>query len=226
MDPAEGSSRWHRWAVKGAGSQLSQLLDVLDAHLPAGWKRVTGDALLPYESLVRPGSAWYAIDTTPSHVGATLSLERLGESELRGGKVWLAGPPYPSPAADVPSAWDQVMRFLDEGVIPAARSVGAEIQMPTPEDVFLSELPSDVRDRLLTFSKAVRKSLPLGREEADLWRGFVIAAFRAQVVIDPRPFTDWLISQGWPKESAEELVARFFDHSLLLSRYADEASAA
>ena len=84
----------------------------------------------------------------------------------------------------------------------------------------------DIRDRLQTFSDAARKSLPLNREEAELWREFVIAAFRAKAVIDAQPFIDWLAAAGWPRESAAELNSQFFDHCLLLSRYADEVSAA
>jgi hypothetical protein len=119
-----------------------------------------------------------------------------------------------------------VSRFLDEGVIPAARAVGANIRVPTLEDAFLANLPVDIRDRLQTFSDSARKSLPLNREEAELWREFVIAAFRAKAVIDAQPFIDWLAAAGWPRELAAELNLRFFDHCLLLSRYAEEVSAA
>jgi hypothetical protein len=187
---------------------------------------LTGNDLLAFQTLVREGSAWYALDTTPSHVGVTLSLERLGASELRGGRVWIAGPPSSTPAPGISAAWDNVMRFLDEGVVAAAREAGAEVRMPTAAEVFLSELPADVRDRLHTFSQAACKSLPLSREAADLWRAFVIAAFRAEVVIDARQFTDWLMADGWSREAAAELNLRFFDQCLLLSRYADEVSAA
>lgn len=226
MDPEKGASRWHRWAVSGTGIAISQLLIELDANLPPGWKRLTENDLLPYQPLVRKGSAWYAIDSTPSHVGVTLSLERPGDAELRGGRVWFAGPPYPTPEPSIPAAWDRVMQFLDDGVVRAARAVGASVRAPTPEEVFLADLPADVRERLLTFSRAARKSLPLDREEEESWRGFVIAAFRSKAVIDARQFTDWLTTEGWPGEAAAELNARFFDHCQLLGRYADEVSAA
>ena len=226
MDPVENASRWSRWAVSGPESAISKVFSVLDSSLPNGWKRLTGQDLLPYISMVKQGSGWYAIDTTPSSVGVTLSIERPRESELRGGRVWFAKPPYTTGKPSVPAAWDQVSRLLDEGVIPAARAAGANIRVPTPEDAFLSNLPLDIRDRLQTFSDAARKSLPLNREEAELWREFVIAAFRAKAVIDAQPFIDWLAAAGWPRETAAELNLRFFDHCLLLSRYADEVSAA
>jgi hypothetical protein len=226
MDPLEGSSRWHRWAVTGTGRAISDLLDVLDANLPTDWKRLTESERLPFELPIPRGSAWYALDTTPTHSGVTLSLKRLRESELRGGGVWFAGPRDPTATSGTPSAWEQVMRFLDEGVVPAAQAVGADYRMPSPHEIFLSELPSDVRDRLRTFAQAARKSLPLNRQESDLWHGWVIAAYRTQAVVDDRQLTDWLIADGWSSEAAAELNLRFFDQCLLLSRYADEVSAA
>jgi hypothetical protein len=226
MDPVETVSRWSRWTASGSDSTLSTLFSVLDSSLPKGWKRLTGDDLLPYLSMVKQGSGWYAIESNPSSVGVTLSIERPIASELRGGRVWFAKPPHTTGTPSVSAAWDQVARFLDEGVVPAARAVGARIRVPTPEEAFLTNLALDVRDRLRTFSDAARKSLPLNREESELWRDFVIAAFRAKAIIDAQPFIDWLCAAGWPTEIAAELNLRFFDHCLLLSRYADEVSAA
>src|SRR5438067_2537220 len=95
-------SRWSRWAVSGPERTISQVFSVLDANLPTGWKRLIGPDLLPYMSMVKQGSGWYAIDTTPSYVGVTLSIERPRESELRGGRVCFAGPPYPNGKPSVP----------------------------------------------------------------------------------------------------------------------------
>ena len=113
-----------------------------------------------------------------------------------------------------------------KALFPPRGRPGQASGVPTPEEVFFSELPFDVRDRLRTFSDAARKSLPLNREEAELWRDFVIAAFRTKAVIDTQPFIDWLAAAGWPRESAAELNSQLLDHWLLLSRYADEVSAA
>ncbi len=111
-------------------------------------------------------------------------------------------------------------------MVPAARAVGAVLRLPSSEEVFLADLPADVRDRLRTFSQAARKALPLNREEAALWRDFVIAAFRAKTIIDAQPFTDWLVADGWSRQAAAELNVCFFDQCLLLSRFADEVSVA
>ena len=158
-------------------------------------------------------------------VGVVLSIERPRESELRAGWVWFAKPPYPTGKPSVPAAWDQVSRFLDEGVIPAARAAGANIRVPTPEDAFFSNLPVDIRDRLQTFSDAAA-SVSRSTARKLSCGAVVIAAFRAKAVIDAQPFIDWLAAAGWPRETAAELNLRFFDHCLLLSRYADEVSAA
>jgi hypothetical protein len=124
----------------------------------------------------------------------------------------------------VPAAWDDVGRFLDEGVIPAVRAAGASLRVPTPEEVFFSELPFEAGERLRTFSETARKTLPLNREEAELWRDFIIAAFRANAGIDTQPFINWLAAAGWPREAAAQLNSQLLDQWHLLARYVDEVS--
>ena len=226
MGPVESANRWRQWSAKGAGDVLTGVLDLLNASLPHEWKRLRGEELRPYQSQARPGSAWYSLATTPSYAGVTLSVERLRDTELRGGGVWFAGAPYPMPTPNIPPAWDQIMRFLDEGIVPAAQAAGASIWAPTPEELFLAELPSDIADRLRRFTQSARKLLPLDRDELERWRSFVIAAFRTETVIDSRPFVDWLVCQGWERDAAMVLNLRFFDDCLLLTRYAEEVSAA
>lgn len=226
MDPIENASRWNRWSARGTEIAISGILDVLDANLPNGWKRLLGDELIPFSSMVKPDSGWYSLDTTSFYVGVILSIERHKRTELRGGRVWFKGPPYLTDKPSIPTAWDQVSQFLDDGIVPAAKAVGADIRIPTLEDVFFSNLPGDVQDRLQIFSHNSRKSLPLDREESALWQEFIIAAFRARVTIDARSFTEWFVGTGWSKERAAELTQRFFENCLLLSRYIDEVSAA
>lgn len=226
MDPVESANRWHQWSAKGAGAVLTQVIDRLDATAPHEWKRLRGEELRPYQSLVRPGSAWYSLETTLFHAGVTLSVERLRDSELRGGRVWFASPSSPIETPSIPAAWDQVMHFLDEGIVPAAQSAGASIWVPTLEALFLADLPPDVAERLRRFSQSARKLLPLNTDEAELWRVFVIGAYRARAVVDDQRFIDWLVHESWKKEDAAELNLRFFDQCELLARYTDEVSAA
>jgi|GEM_PF-1339881 len=227
MDPAEASSRWHRWTVEGTESQIDHVFVTLNTNLPADWKRLTGKDLAPYESLVSQGSGWYATDPNPTQRRVVLSLERLKNSELRGGRVWFAGPPSPSSLStfSLSTSWDQIIRLLDDGIVPAARAAGAIFRLPTVEEIFFAELPQDVRDRLLAFSDAARKSLPLNRRESKAWGEFVIAAFRSRTVVNAESFVNWLAARGWDLESAKELNRRFFDQCLLLSQFADEVLA-
>jgi len=87
-------------------------------------------------------------------------------------------------------------------------------------------LPPDVAEHLQRFSQSARKVLPLNSDEAEIWRAFVIGAYRARAVIDGQGFINWLVHESWKKEDAAELNLRFFDQCQLLARYADEVSAA
>lgn len=224
MEPAEAYSRWRSWTIAGTVDQFAHLFQQLDANLPPGWRPATGEDQKPFRVLGRNGheGVWYATDSTPSHIGALLSIDKVRETELRGGQVLFAGPPYPGPNSNIPNTWRQVVRLLDEGIVPAARAAGAAVRLPTPEDVFLSELPFEVRDRLQTFSSAARKTLPLNRREAESWHSFVVAAFRSKTIVDAEPLAAWLTADGWPKEFAANLSLLFFDQSLLLTQFADE----
>jgi hypothetical protein len=224
MDPAQNAWRWLRWKATGPESAISEAFRILHANLPEGWKRLTGDDLLRYGAMVQPGSGWYGFEAAPPDAGIVLSIERPAPSLMAGGRVWLPRSPSPTGTNGVPAAWDDVGRFLDEGVFPAVKAAGASLRVPTPEEVFFSELPFEARDRLRTFSEAARKMLPLSREEAELWRDFVIAAFRANASIDTQPFINWLAAAGWPREAAAELNSRLLDEWHLLTRYVDEVS--
>ncbi|HET6880571.1 MAG TPA: hypothetical protein VFI31_10475 [Pirellulales bacterium] len=224
MDPEEASSRWHRWAVCGKTSQIDQVLSYLGANLPQAWKRLDGNDLAPFESLVKKGSTWYAF-TGNSPVGAVVSLERIKDAELRGGRVLFPAPPSPGPTANVSALWDEIIRLLNHGIIPAARAAGAALRLPSSADVFFAELPIAVRDRLQAFVDAARKTLPLNREEAERWHEFVVTAFRSRTVIDGNMFVHWLTENGWQQALAKELNQRLYYESLLLSRFTDEVLA-
>jgi hypothetical protein len=222
IEPIEAANRWHQWSVKGPNAVLDRLIERLDGNLPNGWKRLRGEELKPHESLVRPGSAWYSLSGTPEHVGVVLSVER-SRGGLRGGRVSFEGPPHPA-SATVPTAWARIMVFLDEGIVPAARSARAMISAPDPGFLFLAELPPAIAEALGAFSRSERKSLPLSPEDTRRWNTFVIDAFRARTVIDGRSFVEWLVHECWERGVATELEARFFDQCQLLARYAEEVS--
>jgi len=226
MNPVENAWRWMRWKATGSEDAIAKVFSVLDTNLPSGWRRLTGDDLLRYGATVNPGSGWYGLDPAPPQAGVVLSMERPAPHLMVGGGVRFPGLSVPSGTTEVPAAWDVVGRFLDEGIIPAVRAAGASIHVPTPEEVFFSELPIDVRGRIQRFTDAACKSLPLESKEAELWRAFVVAVFRMEARFDIEPFVDWMAAVGWPRESAAELYSQLVDDCLLLSRYADEVSAA
>ena len=89
------------------------------------------------------------------------------------------------------------MRFLDEGIVPAAQAAGAVVFVPVPEELFLADLPSEVVERLRKFSQGTRKIRPLDRDEAELWRAFVIGAYRARAVVESSgSSTGWFVELG------------------------------
>ncbi len=221
MDPVESAWRWKRWTATGPESAISEMFRILDTNPPSGWRRLEGDELLRHGRMVSPGSRWYTLEATPPDAGIVLSIERLRDSELRGGWTFFVKPASVA-GPGVMATWDDVGRFLDEGVFPAAKAAGASIRVPTPEDVFFSELPFEVGERLRTFSDTARKTLPLNREETELWRNFVIAAFRMDASLDTQPFINWLSAAGWPREAAAELDSQLLDQWHLLARYVEE----
>ena len=222
MDPLEDAWRWMRWTATGTEGAISEAFRILHANLPKGWKRLTGDALLRYGAMVKPGSGLYGSEATPPDAGIVVSIERPVPSMMAGGRVWLPTSPSPAGTNGVPVAWNDVGRFLDEGVVPAARVAGVSLRAPTSEEVFFSELPIDVGERLRTFSETASKSLPLNGEEAELWRDFVITAFRMDASLDTQPFINWLSAAGWPREAAAQLHSQLLDQWHLLARYVEE----
>jgi hypothetical protein len=220
MDPYQGLVRWERWRVGGSAAVLSNVIDHLNANLPAGWKRIDRPGGPP--SLLSPDerAGRYAIDSASGQVVFKLSIERLGDSSLRGGRVFFTRS-RPS-ASDLEESWSQVIRLLEEGIIPSARATGATIHAPTIEEIFFEDLPFEVRDRLEAFSNSSRKCLPLDYRETELWNEFVVTAFRSQTAIEDEPFANWFVAHGWPREPAETLKARFFDECRLLSTYREE----
>lgn len=205
MTPVECVARWRAWYVNNSQAVLKRL----EESLPRGWHRLREEELAPFRPLVRVGSVWF------SDGSATLSLERPQPELLRGGGVRFAGSP----------TWPGIMRFLDEGIVPAASAAGATAWVPTPSELFLRDLPTSIRDRLQEFSDSSRKTLPLRRDEVESWRSFVLAAHGASTVIDSAAFVAWLVGESWSEKDATGLDARFLEDCQLLSRQAEETLA-
>ncbi|HEX7379861.1 MAG TPA: hypothetical protein VF278_22235 [Pirellulales bacterium] len=225
MDSLEASSRWRRWIVDGTSEQIDFVLASLAAAPPTGWKWQSRAEPTQSTLITKERSERYDLDGTATRQAVSIGIDRVAESKLRGGSIWFEGAPLTQPAPKVAVSWNDIMRFLDEGIIPAARAAAAKVHLPSAEDVFFAELPFDVGNRLKLFTAEARKSLPLNSEEAERWHEFVVSAFRSKLFIDADSFVRWLTANGWQAEAAKELNLRFFDDSLLLSRFADEVLA-
>ncbi len=246
MDPLDQSWRWDHWVATGTEETVSAILTNLDSKLPCGWRRLSEDDLIPLGPLFRPGSAWYGLDPDGARSGMALGIEKPTPYRIRGG--WVRSP-FRSRAAstghapassgqeaqcqderstrpDDPKAWIEVDRFLDEGIVPAARAAGAEIEVPPPEERIFFEIPFEVGRRLRDFAGATPRSLPLEPRVAGLWREFAVAVFRQKARFETEWFVRWLVSVGWLRETAAQLYEQLVEDCLLLSTYADEVSAA
>ena len=225
MDPFDAFTRWQNWRIEGTADQLASVLARLDANLPAGWQKTNPEGVPELEALVRDGASLYRLDATPEHIAVSLNIVPVPPSGLRGGQVRFGGSSRPPAKIDLPAVWQEVLRFLDQGVKPAAEGVAARVWVPSTADLFFKGLPIDIRDLLQTFSARSGKTLPLGKDAIRLWHEFVVAAFRSETLFDSDSMKEWLISQGWPSPAATELVSRFFDQCTLLTRYVDELAA-
>ena len=138
--------------ARGSEEEIAQVFDTLDANLPAGWRKLSEDDLRPFSILPKPETGWYGFDTTSGRGGVVLSVDRLMNSVLKGGWVRFPGHPrWTINTPTIPVGWDEVGRFLDEAIVPAARTVGVDIKAPNVQEIFLADLPFEVRDRLKEF---------------------------------------------------------------------------
>lgn len=225
MDPFDAFNRWQHWRVEGTADQLSSVLTHLDANLPAGWRKPGNEEVPQLDILLHNGATAYCLDATPDHIAVSLSVVPAPPNGLRGGQVWFGGSRRPPATADLPAVWDEIVRFLDRGIRPAAEGSAARVWVPSTADLFFAGLPLDIRDGLQTFSARSGKALPLGKDAIALWHEFVVAAFRSRARVEGEPLRGWLTSQGWPAPAAGELVSRFYDQCQLLTRYAEELAA-
>ena len=213
MSEYAAGRRWGAWAVRGSRDRLDAVVADLNVHLPVGWLAGAGDhpnantfQYLETAGLYRCPSA--------SGRGIITGLVWWPDGSLRGGRV--------ARQDDLGAGDQRLMQLLDEGIAPAARRAGAELHMPSPADLFLDDLPYPARDRLKDFSAASRKVLPLTWAEAERWHAFTVTAFREGAVLETDDLAYWLVADGWPPADAAGLAGRFFDESLLLTRYTDQ----
>ena len=223
MAEKERLVRWYEWNIPSSKDQLHQIIDALDTGLPGGWRKVSGnEPIFPEPKLLSQDQvASYSLDPTQERGGVKLSLDFCYGRELRGGRITGTSPLSMPMGTWLDFASVEADRFLDDGIAPAGAKVGAVIRRATLPDIFLSKLSLDARDSLLAFDKKAGRKLPLEWNESEAWQDFVIAAKRYSKAADYGLLEEWLVTRGWPAESAAELSERFFDQLELLSRYHD-----
>lgn len=225
MKAADCAIRWNRWNVIGTKEEIEQFINELNGNLPTGWRPSTQHEIPSSGSAQANGGFWYTWETDSSNWGIILKIQHLSERYLTGGDVRFTSPTKVfSVPDDCSVSWNDVMDFLDKAIAPAAKASGIQAEIPSFQDMFLSDLPFDARQKLLEFTKLARKVLPLNRQEAEVWQKFVIWVFRTKAIVDTDPFIAYLIAEGWPKETAEVLCTKLYDQYELLARYAEEVS--
>ncbi len=222
MDPLEALQRWRAWSATGTPEQLSHIVKSLEAGPPQGWRLANEEEVLQYWGRSCQDFHPMKFEATPEHPAIMLTLSNVRGPGLHGGSVWFDGPPGRLADAALPPAWREVMRFLDDGVVPAATVAGVHVRIPSFGELFLAELPYEVRDRLEAVGELPAKFLPLDRHGEEAWHDFVVAAHRHKTPIDERGLDRWLTGTGWPQSAANELTLRLYDQSRLLSRYSEQ----
>lgn len=206
------SSRWFHWSVIAPERKLMEMLSALDAGLPEGWQDCTErEKAYAGADCVRV----YTLSPSVGWAGANLAVSLLQQQELRGGKVEAVT----APGQTAPFPGHEVDRFLDDGLLRAAKRVGLAVKKGTVADIFFDDLPWEAQQSLSVFNNTSRKTVPLNRAESAAWQAFVIVAYRGPDSVSYEPLTEWLAAQGWPQPAATELTARLFDQFQLLSRY-------
>lgn len=221
MAEQDTSFRWHHWSVTAPKEDLLALVAALDAALPTGWRKLTGDETPTPTPLAPDVFTGYQFAPQPGLSGVTLTIDLWRDSELRGGRMFGTFPSSAAERAKTTFAGAVVDHFLDDGLLPAAAKVGVEVRKGTTADIFFDNLSWEARDSLRKFDTKARKVLPLDWSESEAWQALVIAAQRGPDNVEYGLLADWLVSRGWPKPMADELSERFFDQLQLLSRYRD-----
>jgi hypothetical protein len=211
--------RWANWRVRGDESTLAKTLENIDASPPPAWgTRVqVGNALVPRLETRRYrffpegplSSPWY------------FQIEYWVGQELRAGGIVGNHGPVDWVDARSNAAMSELIRFLDTVIIPAATKAGATVYDPTQVELFLDELPFDLRHQFTKFDTKVRKVLPFEWKEAEAWDELVVAAYRSSATFDAERLVGWFGSRGWSEADAKELAERLFDGCRLLSHYRD-----
>jgi len=221
MSTQDDFFRWENWRVEGTEHLLAAVLENLDAELTEGWS-VWKSAqppirMTPAQGVVRQ----YRLEPTATRGEWLLDIQSWGGRQLRAGHMSGKPSPLNGPNVRLSFPLTDAIRFLEEGIRPAAERAGARLITPTPAELFVEGLPYDVRETLGAFGDRSRKQLPLDWAESEAWQAFVVTAYRSTEAFDRAHMHEWFMANGWPHTAADELTTQFFEQCRLLARYRD-----
>jgi hypothetical protein len=121
--------------------------------------------------------------------------------------------------------FNAVLRDFYNKSLPAAKALGVSVELrdkSVPIQKFLSER---AWRRLRSFSECANRDV-LHPSDTEQWSAFLALAYLDRTELTSERLRDWLTKeQGWPGDSAYELMNRFEDGMELLAVY-DQAQAA
>ena len=210
-------SRWSELAVRGEPGRLEDLLDRMEASLPAGWVRDrASEQRVRDAGAAMDGARCYARLDDSGRPETALWLVRPRSDVIGGGMVV----PLRPEAMSVERSAAAITDFLQNVLTPAARADGMRVEhRPGPHPIE-STLPPEAVERLHAFAgQAVKETWPLRTEDRRLWHAFVISAHLSGATVRPEVLADWLTRQGWCPDRAAELAGEYADVQWLLSEY-------
>jgi len=109
--------------------------------------------------------------------------------------------------------------FHERFTLPAAQTVGAEIQLRPPDPRIEDFVSTSTADLLRSFSGLADKSI-LDSMDRKRWNEFLTAAHREGARLSPSMLQQWLIEEeNWPEAEAANLATEYEHARELLGVY-------
>ena len=112
-----------------------------------------------------------------------------------------------------------LQEFHDRFTLPAAQTVGAEIELGNPDPRIEDFLSASTSGLLRSFSRLANKSI-LHSIDRKRWNEFLTAAHREDARLSPSMLQRWLIEEeNWPEDEAASLATEYEHARELLGVY-------
>jgi hypothetical protein len=211
-DALEVINVWRNISVKGKKEQIDRFLSEIDQRFVGiGWSR---------ESVFEPEmnrdetqiNRFYCWSTNPdSTPRVMLCLNRTTERQVRGGTYNYDDK---TTLTDLESVIQHALREVLE---PGATAVGLKVEYPRLGPI--SRFGPRTQAAMTALVKDGDGQWPLPQAVEQLWKNFVLAAFREDVALKPEELTAWFAASGWDERAATELTNRFYADIALHAEY-------